>query len=198
MEVTLVISNIVSWIAIALLTITVYALSRQIGVLHERIKPVGALALGKSIQVGESAPLFQLPSLNGGAVQIGGQNPKGKASLVFFTSSSCPVCKTIIPILKSVDSHEQDWLQIIFASDGVDAEHLPFIKAHKLERYPYLLSAELGMAYQVSKLPYAVLISPEGRVSAHGLINNREHLESLFELHRQNRSKTLAQETDDA
>jgi len=185
METTLVISNIVSWIAIVLLAVMVYALSRQIGVLHERIKPVGALALGKSIQVGENAPAFQLPSLNGGAIQLGGQNVQDKANLVFFTSPTCPVCKTLLPVLKSVGTHERDWLRIAFASDGTEAEHLEFIKANHLEDYPYLLSAELGMAYQISKLPYGVLINANGKVSAHGLINTREHLESLFELHHQ-------------
>ena len=183
METTLIISNVVSWIAIILLAVMVYALSRQIGVLHERIKPVGALALGKSIQVGETAPTFQLPSLNGGAIELGGQQLHNKASLVFFTSPTCPVCKTLLPVLQSVGTHERDWLRIVFASDGEESEHLEFIKAHHLEGYPYLLSAELGMAYQISKLPYGVLIDANGKVSAHGLINTREHLESLFELH---------------
>jgi methylamine dehydrogenase accessory protein MauD len=43
-----------------------------------------------------------------------------------------------------------------------------------------VLSAELGMAYKVGKLPFAVLIDETGRVRAKGLINSREQLESLF------------------
>ena len=41
-----------------------------------------------------------------------------------------------------------------------------------------------AMAYQISKLPYGVLIDSKGQVTAHGLINNREHIESLFEAFR--------------
>jgi methylamine dehydrogenase accessory protein MauD len=37
------------------------------------------------------------------------------------------------------------------------------------------------MTYGVAKLPYAVLLNGEGVVAAKGLVNNREHLESLFE-----------------
>lgn len=35
------------------------------------------------------------------------------------------------------------------------------------------------MTYRVSKLPYAVLIDDEGVVRAKGLVNTREHLESI-------------------
>ena len=36
------------------------------------------------------------------------------------------------------------------------------------------------MQWRISKLPYAVLIDESGHVRAKGLINSREHLESLF------------------
>lgn len=42
----LVVSNILAWLVILALLLTVLALARQIGLLHERIRPVGALALG--------------------------------------------------------------------------------------------------------------------------------------------------------
>jgi len=35
------------------------------------------------------------------------------------------------------------------------------------------------MTYRVSKLPYVVLIDHEGVVRAKGLVNTREHLESI-------------------
>jgi methylamine dehydrogenase accessory protein MauD len=38
--------------------------------------------------------------------------------------------------------------------------------------------------YKVGKIPYAVLIDPEGVIRAKGLVNNREHLESLMEAYR--------------
>lgn len=177
----LVISNVISWVAMIALGLMLYALSRQIGVLHERIKPVGALSLGKSLQVGETAPVFHETSLTGGMIGIGGEASDGKVTLLFFISSTCPVCKTLMPVLKSVSAHEDKWLNLVFASDGHESEHLEIIRDHDLRDYPYLLSMEVGMAYQISKLPYGVLIGPNGSVAAHGLINNREHIESLFE-----------------
>jgi methylamine dehydrogenase accessory protein MauD len=69
---------------------------------------------------------------------------------------------------------------MVLASDGIEAEHTAFRRAYGLDNIPYVLSAELGMAYRVSRLPYAVLIDASGKVSAKGLINSREQLESLL------------------
>jgi methylamine dehydrogenase accessory protein MauD len=43
-----------------------------------------------------------------------------------------------------------------------------------------VLSEQLGRSFGVAKLPYAVLIDESGKLSATGLVNTREHLESLF------------------
>lgn len=177
----LLVSSIVGWLFVLGLTVAVLALARQIGVLHERIRPVGALALGHALKAGEVAPEFKLAGLSGGAVVLGGASPQGRATLLFFLSPTCPVCKVLLPVVKSVQDSARAWLRIVLASDGDAPEHLEFIRQHSLERFPYVLSTQVGMAYQVVKLPYAVLIGVDGSIVAHGLINNREHLESLFE-----------------
>lgn len=181
MNEALLVSSVVSWVFLLGLAVVVYALARQIGVLHERIKPVGALSLGKVIKPGETAPSFTLPSLNGGAVTLGGTSAANQATLLFFLSPTCPVCKTLLPVLKSAQATERRWLRIVLASDGDADEHEAFIERHGLREFPYLLSTEVGMAYQIGKLPYGVLIDEHGRVSSHGLVNSREHLDSLFE-----------------
>ena len=53
------------------------------------------------------------------------------------------------------------------------------IQKEGLQTLPYLFGPEVGMAFQVGKLPYAVLIDREGVIRAKGLVNSREHLESL-------------------
>lgn len=177
----LLVSNILIWIALLALAVAVMALARQIGVLHERIRPVGALALGKTIAAGEQAPIFQLPSLTGGTASIGGQAADGRSTLLFFVSATCPVCKVLLPILKDLAVTKAKRLRIVFASDGMEADHLEFVRRHALDNYSYVISTEVGMAYRISKLPYGLLISSNGKIVAHGLINTREHLESLFE-----------------
>ncbi|MEM9623817.1 MAG: methylamine dehydrogenase accessory protein MauD [Pseudomonadota bacterium] len=177
----LVISNIVSWLAIIALGLLVVALSRQIGLLHERLRPVGALSIGQALKVGDPAPRLQSPGLNGGMVNVGGAASDGRSTLLFFLSPDCPVCKTLLPVLVAIARQERAWLRVVLASDGNEADHLAMIRAFELEDFPYVLSAEIGMAYQVAKLPYGYLLRGDGDIAAHGLINNREHLESLFE-----------------
>lgn len=172
-----------SWIAILILALAVFALARQIGVLHERIKPVGALSMGKAIAIGEVTPTIREPSLNGGMVRIGGPSADHRAELLIFVSPSCPVCKTLMPVFTRIGQQESSWLSLVFCSDGQESEHRPIIEGHQLSAYPYVLSTQVGLTYQIGKLPYAVLISADGRLAAHGLVNNREHIESLFEAH---------------
>lgn len=173
------VSNAALWCVVIALSAVVVALARQVGVLHERIAPAGALMLQGGLEVGERAPELVLPTLSGDSVQIGGAD--ARSTLLFFLSPSCPVCDTLLPVLRSVAKGENDWLRVILASDGEAAEHRTFAARKQLEAFPYVLSRDLGMRFHVAKLPYAALIDEAGTLRAKGLINSREHLESLFE-----------------
>ena len=177
----LVISNIVLWVLVVVLTVVVFALVRQVGVLHERITPVGALMLAKGLRVGEAAPVVPVEDLSGRALVIGGARHDARSLLVVFVSPTCPVCKALLPVLRSSRRSEAAWLDIVLASDGDPVEHRAFRVAHDLEDFPYAVSAPLGISYQVSRLPFAVVIDETGVLRARGIINSREHLESLFE-----------------
>src|SRR5579864_8871412 len=79
---------------------------------------------------------------------------------------------------------ERSWLDVILASDGDLAEQREFLRTQGLEGIPYVVSPALGLAYQVSRLPFAALLDEQGVLRARGLVNSREHLESLFEAKR--------------
>jgi methylamine dehydrogenase accessory protein MauD len=162
----------------------VLALTRQLGVLHERISPVGALMLNRGLAVGEKAPAVDVDDLNGVRVNVGSPRSDGKSTLLLFVSPTCPVCKSLLPIVKSSGKDERDWLDVILASDGDPDEHREFARANGLSGVPYVVSAPLGMTYQVSRLPFAALLDEAGVLRARGLVNSREHLESLFEAKR--------------
>ncbi len=183
MTTALVVSNVVLWIAVVALAGIVVALVRQIGVLYERIAPAGALMVSRGPEVGDPAPVVVADVLAGGTRALGGAQPDGRTTLLFFLSPTCPVCKTLLPALRSIAHEERRWLDLVLASDGPRVEHEAFVARHALEAFPYVLSAPLGVTYHVGKLPYAVLLDGTGIVRAKGLVNTREHLESLFEAH---------------
>jgi methylamine dehydrogenase accessory protein MauD len=132
--------------------------------------------------VGELSSELELATLDGKTTTVGGKNPNGLATLVLFVSPTCPVCKTLVPTARSLASAEDSRLKLVFASDGDSVEeHRAYVQDLGLSAYPYVISQQLGMAYGVSKLPFAVLIGSDGTLESKGLVNNREHLESLIE-----------------
>jgi methylamine dehydrogenase accessory protein MauD len=180
----LAVSNAVLWVVVIALSVALLAVVRQLGVLHERIAPVGALMLAKGLKVGDSAPQIAVQDLEGRTITVGAARTDERAALIMFVSPTCPVCKALLPALKSSLAAERDWLDIILASDGEIASQREFVLAHRLSGFPYVVSAPLGISYQVSRLPFAVLIDAQGVLRARGIVNSREHLESLFEAKR--------------
>lgn len=180
-ETTLIISNVILWLVVLGLCAVVVALVRQIGVLHERIAPAGALMMGSGPKVGEPIPEFELQTLSGQPIRLGGAHPAAHSTLLFFLAPTCPVCKTLIPVLKSCLRSERQWLDIVLASDGDVQEQHRYIERSGLQDFPYIVSSELGITLQVGKLPYVLLVDEQGIIRAKGLVNSREHLESLFE-----------------
>ncbi len=170
--------NIALWIVVLVLIGVVFALARQIGILFERVSPVGAMISDNGPEIGAPVPALDLPNLNGGNLSLGGG--EGRAQLVFFLSTTCPICKALLPAIRSIRDDESRWLDVVLASDGREAAHRRLIETEDLGSFPYVLSSELGMAFKVAKLPFAVLIGPHGTVLAKGLVNSREQLESLF------------------
>jgi methylamine dehydrogenase accessory protein MauD len=163
---------------VLVLVLAMFALARQIGVLHTRLAPAGALMTTAGPKVGELAPLLSVPDLDGSSVEFGGS--RNLPQLLLFVSPTCPVCKELVPTAKSMAKSEK--LSLVFGSDGGAVQkHSNYVRNMGIEEYPYVVSLELGMKFEVSKLPYAVLIDEKGVLRSKGLVNSREHLESLVE-----------------
>ena len=172
-------SQVALWFAVLALGVICLALARQVGVLHQRIAPAGALSLPQPVKLGEATPEMSLGALDGSTVKIGGARG-GRSQLVLFISPDCTVCEALLPAVRSAQAAERGWLDIVLASDGEPAQHREFVREKALGRFPYVMSEQLGRSFGVAKLPYAVLIDEAGKLAASGLVNTREHLESLF------------------
>lgn len=163
-------------LVVLVLVVAVIALARQIGILHTRLAPAGALMTTAGPKVGQQAPVMQLTDIHGKSVTVGGTHKKSK--MIMFVSPSCPICKDLVPMAVSMAKTEK--LDLVFGSDGGQTDkHLDYISRMKIGNYPYIVSMELGMKFEVGKLPYAVLLDEKGVLRSKGLVNSREHLESL-------------------
>jgi methylamine dehydrogenase accessory protein MauD len=181
MSEALFVSNALLWVAVVALALVVFALARQIGVLHERIAPAGALVLRGGPAVGEPAPILEVEDLTGRRLRVGGARDDGASTLLLFVSPTCPVCKTLLPVVRRIAREEAGALAVVLASDGELEAQRRFAREQELLAFPYVVSTALGLAWQVGRLPHAALIDEAGVVRAKGLVNSREHLESLFE-----------------
>ncbi len=181
MTTALLISNLVLWILVAGLAVAVLALARQVGLLHDRIAPVGALVGRERPAVGEEAPVVEAVDLEGRPLRVGGPDREGRSTLLFFAAPGCPVCREVLPVLPSLARAEGGSLRVLLAGEGSPEGHRRLADAAGLPAAAVALSRELAPAYGVGRLPHAVLLDGAGRVRARGLVNTREHLESLFE-----------------
>lgn len=160
------------------LAVLVFGLARQVGILHERVAPMGAMTSDHGPSVGEVAPTVTATTLAGTSLDIGGASPTGRSRLLLFVSPECPVCKKLLPIAGSFSRSER--LEVILAGDGEPEAQRAMLQQLGLEQLPLVNSTQVGMVFQVGKLPYAILLDGEGVIRAKGLVNNREHLESLL------------------
>jgi methylamine dehydrogenase accessory protein MauD len=163
---------------VIILALTVLALARQVGVLHERVAPAGALLNGAGPGVGEHSPRLEVHALAGNAVTVGGSLAVGRALLMLFVSHTCPICKKLIPVAQDFTKTER--LEVLYVGDGDVAEQNKLIAQFGIDGKRFVNGPEIGLAYRIDKLPYAVLLDDEGLISAKGLVNSREHLESLI------------------
>jgi len=176
----LIVSNVLLWCLLIALAFAVMGLVRQIGILHGRIAPAGALMLDKGVAVNEPAPKVTAADREGRPVNFGYAGDKGQ--LLFFLSPTCPICKSLLPAIKSIAKEQAERLEVIYVSDGDPEAQRKLISEFKLEGARYVVGPEVGMTYQIGKLPYAALIDSNGTLRAKGLVNSREHLDSLFEV----------------
>jgi methylamine dehydrogenase accessory protein MauD len=184
MNISLQVSLAVQWLLMIGLGIVVLALVRQVGILHQRVAPAGALTISQGVRPGEIAPELSVRTLDGEPLTIGGVRSDGRSTLLAFVSPDCPVCAQLVPVIRAIARQEAAWLTVVIASDGASSRHGEFRRKKGLTDFPYIVSMELGLTYQIGKLPFAVLLDETGRLVAQGLTNSREHLESLFEAKR--------------
>jgi len=177
----LIVSQIFSWIVILALGIALLALARQVGVLHVRVAPAGALLTGKGPVVGEAAPVLDVTTMDGASLSIGKALAKGRMQLLLFVSPSCPLCKDLIPIAKNFARREK--LDIVFVGDDEASQQQAMITRLDMTGLPFVNGPLVGRTFHVDRLPHAVLIGDSGTVLSKGLVNSREHLESLVTAH---------------
>jgi methylamine dehydrogenase accessory protein MauD len=183
------ISYLVLWGLVLSLTVLVVALARQIGALHLRLGPRGALELDdEGPPLGVATKQTEVAGTAGEALSVGGV---GEAQFLLFVSPACPVCEQVLPSVPAIAAEGDLSPYVVVDSESeLRADGLP---DRRRLRAPVVRSADLARAYQIPGTPYAVVLDESGVVRAKGTVNNLEQVEGLARTARRRASEARAE-----
>jgi methylamine dehydrogenase accessory protein MauD len=170
---------VLAWIVLLTLVLAVIALGRQIAALNRRVPAWGARGSDAYPQVGERAPEFDLEALDGGRISSIDLATDRATTLLVFVSPGCTACEELAPAMRAMNRERE--ISVMVASSAPPDRLTDFLTVNRLKESRAVSSAELADAYGVATTPFAVLIDDDGIVRGKGLVNSREHLESLFQ-----------------
>ncbi len=171
------VSYVILWVLLVLQMAALYVLARQVALLAHRLPPRGARITNIGPVVGTRAPEIRERSLQGGEVTI--PNPS-KASLLVFVTAGCSSCEAIAPALRSLARQERKVLDLILVTGSSnELETKRFLKRHRLDHVPIVASDDVLERYEIGGSPYGVVVDVNGNVVSKGIVNHREHLDSL-------------------
>lgn len=168
-------SYVVLWFLVVGLCLIVVGLARQVGTLHLRLGPRGALELDdEGPPLGEAPVPIDAVDTNGDPVSIGGP---GEAQLLLFVSPTCRSCAEVLPSLSVVARSGTMTPLVITDADTASAKTID----QKRTGARVIASPEAVRLYEVPGTPYAVALDAGGVVRAKGTANNLEQMEGLVD-----------------
>jgi hypothetical protein len=145
---------VAQWALLLVLCVVVVALARQVGTLHLRLGPRGALEIDtEGPTLGDALPALPARAADGTTLAIGGP---GDRRLVLFSSPTCIVCREVAPALPAAARAGGLVPQVVHDAD--------------LER-----------TLDIPGTPFLLVLDETGIVRAKGTVNNLEQVEGLVD-----------------
>src|SRR6266545_4332526 len=114
---------VAQWVLLVVLCVVVVALARQVGTLHLRLGPRGALEIdNEGPALGEAPPPVEARGADGMPLILGGV---GGRRLVLFSSPTCIVCREVAPALPAAARSAGLVPQILHDPDAEQAFEVP-------------------------------------------------------------------------
>ena len=184
------VSYAVLWALVVVLCIVVVALARQIGTLHLRLGPRGALEIDdEGPPLGDAVEPVEVTSVDGEHLVLGGADAP---QLLLFVSPGCDVCRQVLPSVDAV-ARKGDLAPVVVTDAGEN--DTPSAYRRGRGNAPLVASLAACEAYGVPGTPYALVLDGEGIVQAKGTVNNLEQMEGLVDTARR-RLSGLAEESE--
>lgn len=153
------------------------ATMRQVGVLHQRIRPTGPGDF-EGPEVGRRLPTLALVPINDAARDFALDAPR--VTLVYVTPG-CDMCEHIMPVIDAYTRSARDE-RVALVTDVADDEALAELAGRV--RAPLLRQPGLAQACEIPGSPYALVLAVESDgsvVLGRGVVNSMEQFEDLLE-----------------
>ena len=116
--------------------------------------------------LGEAAPDFELPNLQGETLTLEALRAPGKPVILLFTDPNCGPCTAMIPDVGRWQEKYAQKLTVALVSRGESEENAMSASEHDLTNVLLQEDWEISDAYGVDGTPSAVLVKPDGTIAS--------------------------------
>jgi hypothetical protein len=167
------ISYIVLWVLVLALAMFSISASKK----PKRVLP----ASNTGLPVGVPFPDFKIKSVVK-EVPFELVNAQRKETIILFSSSMCPICNTVYPLLPMAEKRFDLLSKIIM--EGLDGDEVGSIaekvKTAGIQPPVYSLTPTMRVDVKLEGFPFAYFLSADGRVLAKGVVNTIADIELLI------------------
>jgi methylamine dehydrogenase accessory protein MauD len=117
-------------------------------------------------RVGQQAPEFELPYLDGRSVTLADLRALGRPVLLLFTDPGCGPCTALLPDVGRWQGERADRLTVAIVSRGEIEENRAKAEEHGLHTVLVQGDREVSEAYGSNGTPSAVVVAPDGSISS--------------------------------
>jgi methylamine dehydrogenase accessory protein MauD len=144
-----------------------WQLFRQNGRLLDRLADLEAAASSGSegLEIGQRAPDFVLPDLEGRTVALADVLTLGRGALLFFTNPGCAQCNPVLRAAGQIQATENG-TPVVVISTGDPRENQAKAQEYGLAQVLLQEAFEVAEAYRAFGVPSAVAIDAAGRIAA--------------------------------
>lgn len=157
--------------ALALLVLT-----RQIGILHERLAPIGPQQALAGLQPGQALPRLTARRLDGSTLILGGAG--ARPVLLMVVGADCPVCKRVLPLAR--EAARTGGIDFVPLGEGDVAAWTGRAPSFGLAG-TLTFSHELLLLLQVDRLPTVLVVDASGTILARDVVGTAGDLTRLMQ-----------------
>jgi methylamine dehydrogenase accessory protein MauD len=170
----------VLWVVVVVQVVLTLAVARLVGQLMSRRFPTtGARVIDPGPDIGATVESWEGADLSESPLSF--RFPRGRALFLLYVAPHCTACARLMPSARRFFKEispvaDAAWVMTLGATP---AALQTFAREKGMEAYPGLSEESLPPSWRVGGAPFGLWVGADGVVKAKGMVDRREHLESL-------------------